>query len=615
MNFVAGSAKFPIASAVRTSHSGVSSLDLGVVGNCSYAALIDRNATVVWCCLPRFDGDPIFNHLLRGEPEGRDGAFAIELEGLKSSEQHYDPNTAVLVTRLHGESGSIEVVDCAPRFSWRDRIFRPQVLVRRIRPLSGTPRIAVRLRPTFGHGEIEPAISRGSNHIRYAGPEFAVRLVTNAPTDFVLAENFFGVSAPVDLILGPDETMEGGVADTARDFVERTVDYWRNWVARLALPLEWQDAVIRAAITLKLCTYEQTGAIVAAITTSIPESPNSGRNWDYRFCWLRDAFFVVRALNTLGAVHTMQDYFRFLMDVVADAGGGHLQPVFGVGRERDLVERTLPQFGGYRGMGPVRIGNQAYEHYQHDAYGNVILGAAQMFFDHRIQIRAGVAEFQQLELAGEQAYRLHNAPDAGMWELRSRSRVHTSSSLMCWAACDRLGHIAAQLGLGDKTALWRGRAAEIKNRILTEAWSDERQAFVESFGGRSLDASVLLMAEVNFIDPRDPRFISTVEQIERVLSKGPHLMRYEAADDFGLPETAFNICAFWRLDALARIGRHEEAREIFTALLDSRNPLGLLSEDTDPATGELWGNYPQTYSMVGLINGARRLSKPWESVI
>ena len=593
----------------------MTTLNLGVIGNCTYSALVDPKGSIVWCCLPRFDGDPVFNALIAGKDDPSEGLFSIELDGLTETEQHYDGNTAVLVTRLHSSAGSVEITDSAPRFFWRDRIFRPQTLVRRVRPLSGTPRISVRVRPTFGYGSVRPQITRGSNHLRYVGPDTTLRLTTTAPIDYVLDETFFNLSSPIEFVFGPDETIEGGVAHTAREFEERTAAYWRGWVANLALPFEWQEAVIRAAITLKMCTYEPTGAIIAAMTTSIPEAPDSGRNWDYRFCWLRDAFFVVRALNSLGTVQTMENYFRYLMDIVADVDGDHLQPVFGIGRERQLTEKILDNFAGYRGMGPVRCGNQAFEHYQHDVYGNVILGAAQIFFDKRIEMKPNITHFRMLEQAGEQAYRLHNEPDAGMWELRSRSRVHTSSSLMCWAACDRLAHIAAQLGEAARVRYWRDRADEIKKRILAESWSEKRRAFVESFGGETLDASVLLMAEVGFIDPRDPRFVSTIDQLEKVLAVGPYMMRYEAADDFGKPEVAFNICAFWRLDALARIGRREEAREIFEALLKARNPLGLLSEDTHPVTGEMWGNYPQTYSMVGIINGARRLSKPWETVV
>jgi len=428
-------------------------------------------------------------------------------------------------------------------------------------------------------------------------------------------ETCFSLNGPVSLLLGPDETLAGGIEETAREFEEQTLLHWRRWTRRLALPLEWQDAVIRAAITLKLCQFEETGAIVAAMTTSIPEAPHSQRNWDYRFCWLRDAFFVVRALNGLSEVGTMEDYLRWLHDVVRSAGRGHVQPLYGIGLEQRLEEHVVPHLRGYRGMGPVRIGNQAHEHHQHDVYGNIVLGAAQSFFDHRLFRRPEPRDFEALEAMGEQAWRVHDQPDAGMWELRTRARVHTSSALMCWAACDRLSRIAAVVGRAARAALWLERAETIRATILARAWSEERGAFVESFGGRDLDASVLLMAEVGFLPPRDPRFIATVEALERVLCDGPFMRRYEGADDFGRPETAFNVCSFWRIDALARIGRKDEARAIFEALLARRNAVGLLSEDLHPQTGELWGNFPQTYSMVGVINGAVRLSAPWDTVV
>jgi len=594
----------------------LTTLDLGVIGNCGIGALIDRQARVVWCCIPRFDGDPVFNALLHnGDAEQDAGIFTITLADLRYSEQEYVENTAVLKTRLHGASGSVEITDFVPRFQWRGRMFRPQMLVRRITPISGRPRIAIQVRPTFHYNSEKPEFSFGSNHIRFAGSGLTLRLTTNAPIDYIRRQTMFNLDQPTDLILGPDETLSDGVCETARNFEERTTEYWRIWSGGLGIAFEWQAAVIRAAITLKLCVYEPTGAIVAALTTSIPEAPDSGRNWDYRYCWLRDAFFVVRALNSLGAVRTMESYFHWLMNIIATNGTGHLQPVFGVGLETDLREEVATSLRGYRNMGPVRIGNQAHEHFQHDVYGNVILGAAQAFYDKRLLVMANAEDFERLEHAGERAYEIYNTPDAGMWELRSRASVHTSSALMSWAACDRLANIASCLGRADKGRLWRSRADEIRAVILEKSWSEERRAFVDSFGGRHLDASVLLMAEVGMIDPNHPRFVSTVDVLEKTLARGPYMMRYEAPDDFGTPETAFNICAFWRLDALARIGRKEEAREIFEALLATRNHLGLLSEDTDAVTGELWGNYPQTYSMVGIINGAMRLSQPWESVL
>ncbi|HXD39195.1 MAG TPA: glycoside hydrolase family 15 protein [Ramlibacter sp.] len=590
------------------------SLNLGVIGNCAYSALIDERGGIVWCCLPRFDGDPVFNALL--DQSDAASGWSFEIEDFERSEQDYRPNTAILRTRLFDTQGQgVEITDFAPRFSSRDRMFRPLTLIRRVKVISGTPRLRVLIRPRFDWGRQVPTLTQGSHHIRYVGTAQTLRLTSDAPLNYLLAETFFVVDRQMNFILGPDETLMGGIEETARLFEQETASYWCTWARRLAIPLEWQEAVIRAAVTLKMSLFEDTGAIVAAMTTSIPEAPNSGRNWDYRFCWLRDAFFVVRALNSLSEVGTMEDYLRWLNNIVVRSRGGHIQPLYGIGQEEQLPEAILGHLPGYRGQGPVRVGNQAQEHFQHDVYGNIILGASQSFHDHRLFRRAGRTEFGYLEAVGEQAFRVYDQPDAGMWELRTRARIHTSSALMCWAACDRLAKVASTLKLPERIRFWRERADQIRERILREAWSEQRQSFAESFGGRDLDASALLMVEVGFIDPNDARFIATVDALERSLCDGPYMRRYEAPDDFGKPETAFNICTFWRIDALARIGRRGQAREIFEVMLKSRNPLGLLSEDTHPVSGEMWGNFPQTYSMVGLINAAVRLSAPWDTVI
>ncbi|MEZ2295681.1 glycoside hydrolase family 15 protein [Variovorax sp. RCC_210] len=594
------------------------SLNVGVIGNCAYSALIDSRGRAVWCCLPRFDGDPVFNALLHpGTPDEGAGAWAIEIEDFAQARQWYEPNTAVLRTQLFDSAGQgIEITDFAPRFYSRSRYFRPLMMVRRVRPIAGAPRIRVSLDPRFQWGATAPVeVTRGSNHIRYVGPDVTLRLNTDASISHILSRQPFVLSREYNFMFGVDETLTDGIADTARKFEQETIAYWRTWTKRLAIPFEYQEAVIRAAITLKLSLYEDTGAIVAAMTTSIPEAPGSQRNWDYRYCWLRDAFFVVRALNSLSEVGTMEDYLRWLGNVVIGSHGEHIQPLYGIGLERELPESFVDGLPGYRGMGPVRVGNQAQEHFQHDVYGNIVLGAAQAFHDHRLLSRAGLAEFPHLEAVGEQAVRVYGTPDAGMWELRTRARVHTSSALMSWAACDRLAKIAHALALPERAAYWGDHAARMKEEILEKSWCEERQAFAESFGGHELDASILLMVEVGLIDARDPRFISTVDAMEKSLCDGPYMRRYEAADDFGKPETAFNICTFWRIDALAKIGRKAEARQIFETMLAARNPLGLLSEDTHPVTGEMWGNFPQTYSMVGIINAAVRLSAPWDSCI
>jgi GH15 family glucan-1,4-alpha-glucosidase len=597
--------------------NNTANLNLGLIGNCTISALIDAHARLVWCCMPRFDADPVF-HALLDSADGihEDGSSQVVLEGCVRTEQAYDDNTAVLRTRLFdAQGGAVEVTDFAPRFLNHGRAFRPMLLVRRVRPVQGSPRIRLIVRPRSDWGRQAMSSTRGSNHLRFTGGDLTIRLTTDAPITYILGETAFTLDRPINLLLGTDETLEGGIEHNARHLEEHTVNYWRQWTRRLALPLEWQAAVIRAAITLKLCLFEETGAIVAAMTTSIPEAPASQRNWDYRYCWLRDAFFVVRALNSLSEVGTMEDYLRWLRDAVGSTVGEHIQPLYGIGLERELPERIVEHLGGYRGHKPVRVGNQAAEHFQHDVYGNIVLGAAQSFHDLRLLRRGTHEEFALLERVGERAFAVHDQPDAGMWELRTRARVHTSSVLMNWAACDRLAKIAETFNLTDRVTRWRGRADLIRAKVLKHAWSDERQSFVESFGGCELDASVLLMAEVGMIEPTDPRFVATVDALERVLCDGPYMRRYEAPDDFGLPETSFNICAFWRIDALARIGRKAQAREIFNTLLAVRNPLGLLSEDTHPVTGELWGNFPQTYSMVGIINAAVRLSAPWDSRI
>jgi len=597
----------------------MSNLELGVIGNCGFAALIEESGRICWSCWPRFDSEPIFFDLLNGnEPqsENRVGFFDVVMDRYQRSEQSYIRNTAVLVTRLFDDNGGeVEITDFSPRFRQFGRAFRPTMIVRQIKPIAGSPRVRIRLRPSFDFGAVKPTITHGSNHIRYVGSQAALRLTTDAPPAYLLEEQPFILEETVTLMLGPDETVKAGVQETARDFKERTVAYWQEWVRHLHIPMEWQDAVIRAAITLKLCSFEETGAIIAAVTTSIPESANSGRNWDYRYCWLRDAFFVVRALNRLGAVDIMENYLHYLTNIMAASEDGHLQPVYGVSLEHRLIERQIDDLPGYRGMGPVRVGNQAYEHLQHDVYGDVILAVTQAFFDRRLLRPPDRMAFQRLEAVGERAYELHTAPDAGMWELRTRARVHTSSSLMCWAACDRLASIATHWGMSDRAHYWANRATTIHETICREAWNEKAGSFVESFGGEDSDASLLLMAEVGFLKHDDPRFHATIKHIEDKLKIDNHLLRYHAADDFGRPETAFNICTLWYIEALDMAGRREEAREMFENILSCRTKLNLLSEDIDIKSGELWGNFPQTYSLVGIINCAMRLSRGWGEVL
>ncbi|HEY9400864.1 MAG TPA: glycoside hydrolase family 15 protein [Luteimonas sp.] len=584
-------------------------LDLGLVGNGSFGALLDARGRVVWACVPTFDGDPAFCALLGPHIDG--GDWSIDLEDFTHAEQYYIDNSAVLRTVLHDRHGGVvELTDFAPRWRRNGRFYRPVMLVRRVRALSGSPRIRVRLRPLADWGAQVPERTWGSNHLRFLLGPMTWRLTCDAPLRLIRDELPFLLERELHFVLGPDETLTQPIEAFVRDAERETINYWREWVRYLSIPLEWQDAVIRSAITLKLCQYEDTGAIVAALTTSIPEAPHTPRNWDYRYCWLRDSAFVVRALNRLGATRSMEEYIRYITNLVAGEDRA-LQPVYGIGFETTLAEDEVPSLAGYRGMGPVRRGNLAWLQQQHDVYGSVVLASAQLFFDQRLEHRGDIAMFERLEPLGARAFALHDQPDAGLWEFRGRAHVHTYSSVMCWAACDRLAKIAGRFALLDRVAFWRERADIIRERVLGEAWNPQRGHFADAFGGERLDASLLLLADLGFIDAHDPRFIGTVEAIGRELRRGDALFRYIAPDDFGNPETSFTICTFWYIDALASIGRMEEARGMFERLLARRNPLGLLSEDLAFDDGEAWGNFPQTYSHVGLIHAAMRLSRPW----
>ena len=589
----------------------MTSLDLALIGNGTLGALVSREAEIVWMCVPRFDGDPVFCSLLRGGAERReDGAFAVEMVDAVRSEQQYIPDTPVLVTRFFDAAGSvIEVTDFSPRFLHDGKPFVPTTLVRKIVRVSGEPKIRIRVRPMQNYGAtmIAPESTR-EDYLRYAGENLSLRLTTDAPLDAIVGETPFALDGAVTLILGSDEEIPDGPAQAGSDYLVRTLAWWHDWVNSLTLPSEWRDAAVRAAITLKLNVSEETGAIIAAMTTSIPEAPHSGRNWDYRYCWIRDAYFVAAALERLGDIATTERYVEFLTKLVAQIEPAQLQPLYSIKAGPIPVERVAPHLPGYRGMGPVRVGNEARVQRQHDVYGEVILAAKPLFFDEAARDRTGVDLFRKLEPLGDQGANLFDKPDAGLWELRGVERVHTFSSVMCWAACDALADIAERLGVSDRATFWRDRARHIHETISRRAWNESLGAFTAAMEGDTLDASLLLMQPLGFLEADDERFKSTMRAIGRDLRRGDFIYRYIDADDFGRPENAFLVCTFWYIDALAATGDHDEARRLFEHVLSRRNQHGLLAEDIDPKTGEQWGNFVQTYSMAGIIDSALRLT-------
>ncbi|HEV8382602.1 MAG TPA: glycoside hydrolase family 15 protein [Gemmatimonadales bacterium] len=588
----------------------MTSLDLALIGNGTIGAFVDPNGEINWACFPRFDGDPMFCALLNGP-----GVFTVELLECVRTEQRYIHNTPVVVTRMTDSAGgAIEITDFAPRFELHGRVFCPMMIVRRVQRLAGHPRIRVRCRPAQNYGQPLNGITSGSNHIRYLGNALVLRLTSDVPVSAILEENAIFLDDALTLVLGPDETLQERADDVSKRFLSETVAYWREWVRSLAIPFEWQDAVIRAAITLKLNVFEDTGAIVAALTTSIPEAADSSRNWDYRYCWLRDAYFVVDALNSLGATQTMERYLQFILNIVAEgAGAGRpLDPVYTTTGHRLPPERSVESLRGYRGIGPVRVGNQAAEQRQHDVYGSSILAATHVFYDRRLVHQGDESLFRRLEPLGERCIKLFDQPDAGLWELRGKTQIHTFSAVMCWVGCERLGRIATHLGLTDRAAYWCTKARELHEVIARRAWNPKLGTFVATFDGDTLDASLLQLNEHFFVADDDPRFVATVRAIGKELRRGEFVFRYTTADDFGTPANAFLVCTFWYINALAAIGERDEARRLFEYVLACRNQHGLLAEHIDPKTREQWGNFVQTYSMVGLISSAIRLSQRWD---
>jgi GH15 family glucan-1,4-alpha-glucosidase len=579
----------------------------GIIGNCAYSALIEKGS-VIWLCWPRMESSFVFGALL---DRNIGGDFTVEGIDEKSARVEYVENTNILRTTITCRGGSFELLDFAPRFQLYNRFFKPTMLVRILRPIEGEPLVRVRCRPTMDYGRAPMASWNGSNHVEYTGVAAPLRLTTDVPLTYVQDEQSFVLGSQKNLVLTWGEPLESSLEGTADSFLARTTDYWRRWVKHTRIPRDYQEAVIRSALVLKLHQYEDTGALIAATTTSLPESPGSGRCWDYRYCWLRDAYFTLNAFERLGQTEEMELFLRYLRDL-CERHGDRLAPVYRINGGTDMEEKILDHLEGYRGEKPVRIGNQAHEHVQNDVYGEMILAVSRMLMDVRFVGSEGRGS--ALPLVGRLLAQIDTHledPDAGPWELRSEWKLHAFTLLTHWAGAQR----AADIGEVHGSEALRTRALRIAARarelLEQRCWNPEIGALTQAAGARNLDASMLLALHFRFWGGDDPRARSHVEAIRKQLSVKGLMRRYDVVDDFGTQESAFTVCSFWLAEALAMVDRKEEARELFERLLSLHNGLGLYSEDLALSTGEQRGNFPQTYSHVGLINAAFRLSRDW----
>jgi GH15 family glucan-1,4-alpha-glucosidase len=584
--------------------------DLGLIGNCQFSALVARSGEVVWCCLPRFDSEPVFGRLL--DRRGGGGFLVGPADGTEGV-QRYVENTNVLETTFRGPDGAFRVLDLAPRFLQHERVFRPTLLVRIVEPLHGSPRVAVRCEPVLGWSRRPAARLEGSNHVRYEGYARPLRLTTDVPLSFLEGQPFV-LTERRHLALSYGPPLEAGLPAACERFLADTVRYWQRWVKHCSIPPLHQDVVIRSALALKLHCFEDTGAIVAAMTTSIPEAPAGQRTWDYRYCWLRDAYYVLGALRLLGQFDERERFVQFLLDVAGGAPDLALRPLYRVDGRCDLGETVLDAWPGYEERGPVRVGNQAAEHVQNDVFGELVLALAPVFLDQRFRAEQTPAVLELLVRLAQKGIAAAGTPDAGIWEYRSAWQPQTFSSLMGWAAAERMRAVSVRHAPA-RVAEFAAAAERIRAEIVARAWKAERGAFVGAYGGDELDASLLQMASLRFLPRDDPRLVSTVESIARELDRGGWIQRYRLDDGFGRPEVAFVLCTLWHVEALAAIGRAAEAESVLARVLGVLSPLGLLSEDVDPDDGRMWGNFPQAYSHVGLIHAAFAASPRWLDVL
>lgn len=580
--------------------------DIGLVGNCQVAAHVRRDGAIVWCCLPRFDSPPIFGALL-DESDG--GRFAIGPAVAAPGTQRYLPNTNILETRFDAPDGSFRIIDFAPRFVQHERSFRPTKLIRIVEPLSGTPRIRVRCDPILGWSKARPRREMGSHHLAFHGYDAELRLTTDAPLSY-LNDEPFALTERRYFVLAWGAPVEEPLEALCERFLRETTRYWQLWVKRCDIPAIYQEDVIRSALALKLHCFEDTGAIVAALTTSLPESPGSGRTWDYRYCWLRDAYYTLDAFRLLGHFEEREQFLQFLLNVASSAPDLALAPLYRIDGRHDLDESIVADWPGYLGHGPVRVGNAAAVHTQNDVFGEMVLALTPLFLDARYREQVTTPVLDLVTRLARHAIAVVGQPDAGIWEYRAESRARTFSSLMCWAAADRMGRIAAVHRPADLPE-FIDAAARIQQEIFTSAVDPVRGCLVGDYGGSEVDAALLQAVSLRLLTSADPRTNITVQAIRADLEHDGWLKRYRTDDGFGVPNVAFTLCNFWLVEALARMGREGEARIVLDRIRAVKSPLGLLAEDVDPTTGTMWGNFPQAYSHVGLIHAAFAASPRW----
>ena len=580
------------------------SLNYGIIGNCKSSALINEDSSIDWCCLPQFDSASVFGKIL---DDNIGGQFKISCDENYVISQSYIKNTSILCTRFSNGDDAFEVIDFMPRYKKDNNVYyAPPEITRVLKHFKGTPKYRVIYDP-----KLEYAVGETKNYVK---KHFLVSVVDDKNYDTLFLYTDLDKNAilnATELTLTEDHFMSVSYNEKIQipslnhilfEF-ERTKVYWLNWCHKTPSFEHYNEEILRSAMTLKLLTFEKTGAVLAAATTSLPETIGEVRNWDYRFCWIRDASMVIKVIAKLGHTQIVKNFIRYIIDLVPDKNE-KLQIMYGISGEKTLTEETLEHIDGYQGSRPVRVGNAAYIQKQNDIYG-ILMDVIHYQIESYTQDDEKHEELWTIVKSIVWVVRKNwQLADKGIWEFRHEDRHFTFSKLLCWVAVDRAIKISNIIEGGKSASKWKSLREEIHNDIMENAWNTKKQAFTQSYQSEHLDASVLLMEYYGFIEGKDPKYIKTVKAIEKELMHEGLLFRYKNEDDFGLPSSSFTVCTFWFINSLYKIGEEDKAKSLFDKLLGYSNHLGLFSEDIDFNSKRLLGNFPQAYSHLALIDNA-----------
>ncbi|HRX15918.1 MAG TPA: glycoside hydrolase family 15 protein [Spirochaetota bacterium] len=586
-------------------------LDYGVIGNCQSAALISKEGSVEWLCLPNFSSSSIFGSLL---DDKNGGHFSIKMSGDYTIQQSYEYKTPILRTQFTSKDNndSFMITDFMPRYLHPARGYhQPPEIIRIVTPLKGNPVVNIDFKPALNYAKHPTTIIEEENFLKMFstnGKYDSAYLYSNLSNDINVLNGNHQLTDELFFIVSYNQKLLTPNLEKAYLEYYRTKTYWLDWVERREWPLLYLDQVIRSAITIKLLTYQKTGAIIAAVTTSLPETIGEERNWDYRFCWIRDSSMIISVLTRLGDNGSAERFLSYVLKLIPNKDE-MIQIMYGIHGEKNLTETELPWLNGYCDSKPVRIGNAAYEQKQNDIYGVLLDVILKNFYYFQMNIDQGEHLWTVVRNVARIVENHWQEPDMGIWEFRSQKQNFVFSKVLCWVAMDRASKIAKLLQQPKYEKQWRDCAKTIKNDIETNGWNEELQAYTQAYENSAMDAANLLMCDYEFVSPDNPRFISTVKRIKDDLCIDGLMYRYKNNDDFGSPKSSFTICTFWLIKALYKIGEKKEAISLFNNILKYSNHLNLLSEDMDFKTKRLLGNFPQGYSHLALIDVAWEISE------